>query len=85
MDKSLAEIELAINALTPRQREELCEWLDCRYPQAIDERLTVDLAAGRFDDRIAQALADHKKGKTTLLSWGWSQYCSVKIRLGFGR
>ena len=36
MDKSLAEIELAIDALTPRHREELCEWLDRRYPQAIE-------------------------------------------------
>jgi hypothetical protein len=56
------EIERAIDALTPQQMEELCVWIDQRHPQAIDAQLKADLDAGRIDDRINRALADHKAG-----------------------
>jgi hypothetical protein len=58
------EIERAIDALTPDQREELYAWVDKRYLQSGDMRLKAAIDAGRFDDRIARAVADHKAGKT---------------------
>jgi hypothetical protein len=61
---TLEEIERAIDALTPQQLEELCLWLDLRHPQAIDAQLKADLEAGRIDDRINRALADHRAGNT---------------------
>jgi hypothetical protein len=54
------EIERAIDALTPQQMEELYVWLDQRHPQPIDAQLKADLDAGRIDNRISRALADHK-------------------------
>jgi hypothetical protein len=61
---TVQEIERAIDALTPQQMEELYEWLDQRHPQAIDAQLKADLDAGRIDNRINRALADHKAGNT---------------------
>ena len=58
------EIERAIDALTPQQIEELYVWLDQRHPQPIDAQLKAAIDAGRFDDRIARAVADHKAGRT---------------------
>jgi hypothetical protein len=61
---TVQEIERAIDALTPNQREELYVWLDEYYLQSGDMRLKAAIDAGRFDDRIASALADHKAGRT---------------------
>jgi hypothetical protein len=61
---SIQDIERAIDALTPQQREELYVWLDQRHPQLIDAQLKADLDAGRIDDRINRALIDHKAGNT---------------------
>ncbi len=61
---TVKEIERAIEALTPQQMEELYVWLDRHHPQAIDAQLKADLDAGRIDDRIDRALADHKSGST---------------------
>jgi hypothetical protein len=62
--QSVQDIEQAIDALTPEQMDELFQWLDRHHPQPIDAQLKVDLDAGRLDNRIARALADHKAGKT---------------------
>jgi len=59
---TVQEIERAIDALTPQQMEELYVWLDQRHPQPIDAQLKADLDAGRIDNRISRALADHKAG-----------------------
>ena len=64
---SIPEIERAIDALTPQQINELYRWLDKRHPLPIDAQLKTDLDAGRIDDRINRALADHKAGNTQLL------------------
>jgi hypothetical protein len=64
---TVQEIERAIDALTPQQMEELYEWLDQRHPQPVDAQLKADLDAGRFDNRINRALADHTAGNTQLL------------------
>jgi hypothetical protein len=61
---TVQEIERAIDALTPQQMEELYVWLDQRHPQPIDAQLKADLDAGRIDNRINRALADHKAGNT---------------------
>ena len=66
MDR-VQEIERAIDALTPREVEELYVWLDQRHPQLIDTQLKADLDAGRIDDRIQRAMDDHKNGNTRAL------------------
>jgi len=67
MDSSLQDIERAIDALAPHQREELSLWLDRQYPQPIDEKLETDLHEGRLDELIDRALSDHKAGRTRSL------------------
>ena len=61
---TVQEIESAIDALPPEQREQLSQWFDERYPQQADARLMAGLEAGQFDDRIARAVADDKAGRT---------------------
>jgi len=61
---TVLEIERAIDALTPQQVEELSLWLDQHHPQPIDAQLKADLEAGRMDDRINRAVADHEAGMT---------------------
>lgn len=61
---TVQDIERAIDALTPGQREELYVWLDEHYLQSGDMQLKAVIDTGRFDDRIARALADHKAGRT---------------------
>jgi len=59
---SVLEIERAISALSLRELDELYTWMDQNCP--IDVQLKTDLDAGRIDDRIARAMADHKAGNT---------------------
>ena len=59
---SLLEIERAIGALSPNELDKLYTWMDRNCP--IDVQLKTDLDAGRIDDRIARALADHRAGNT---------------------
>ncbi|HZQ52030.1 MAG TPA: hypothetical protein VFB14_07525 [Bryobacteraceae bacterium] len=61
---TIQDIEHAIDALTPEQREELYLWLEEHYLQPSDIRLKAAIDAGRFDDQIARAIADHKAGRT---------------------
>ena len=60
---SIRDIEHAIDALTPKELEELYDWLDRRHPQPIDTRIATDLAAGRLDNAIRRALDDDKNGR----------------------
>jgi hypothetical protein len=64
---TVQKIERAIGTLSPRELEELYAWLNLHCPQPIDAQLQADLDAGRIDDRISRAIADHKAGKTQLL------------------
>jgi hypothetical protein len=59
---TVLEIERAISALSPNELDELYTWMDQNCP--IDVQLKTDLDAGRIDDRIARALADHRAGNT---------------------
>jgi hypothetical protein len=60
---TVQEIEHAIQALTPRELEELYSWLDQHCPQSIDARIQSDLTAGRLDKAINRALDDEKNGR----------------------
>lgn len=58
---TIHEIERAIGALSPKERDELWLWLEDNYnqrPQPIDTRMQADLAAGRLDNAIQQALEE---------------------------
>jgi hypothetical protein len=59
---TVLEIERAIRALSTAELDELYAWMDQNLP--IDAQLATDLEAGRIDDRIARALADHKAGNS---------------------
>jgi hypothetical protein len=61
---TVQEIERAIDALTPEQREELYIWLDQQYLHSPDIQLKAAIDAGRFDERISRGVADHKAGRT---------------------
>jgi hypothetical protein len=61
---TVQEIEQAIRTLMPSELEELYAWLDQHCPQPIDAQLNADLDAGRIDDRINRALADHEARNT---------------------
>ncbi len=61
---TVQEIERAIEALPPEQLEQLSVWFEERYSQTVDARLKADIEAGRFDERISRAIADHKAGRT---------------------
>ena len=61
---TVQEIERAKGALTPQEWEELRLWLDqYTQPQLIDTRIQADLAAGRLDKTVQQALEDEKRGR----------------------
>ena len=61
---SLDEIERAIDGLSAQELAELYAWLDERHPLPVDDQLKAEVDAGRFDDRIARAMADHRGGRT---------------------
>lgn len=63
---TIQDIERAISALAPQELDELWLWLEERYSQRtqpIDTRLQADLAAGRLDNAIQQALDDENNGR----------------------
>jgi hypothetical protein len=61
---NLRDIEKAIDQLALHDYEELLSWMDER-PQPIDLQLEADLDAGRLDELIDRAVADHQAGRTT--------------------
>jgi hypothetical protein len=62
--KKIQEIEEAIGTLTQQELEELRVWLD-QYagPQPLDVRMEADLASGRLDRAIEEALEDENHGR----------------------
>ena len=62
--KRVEEIERVIGTLTQEELEELRLWLD-EYagPRPIDRRIEGDLAAGRLDGAVQNALEDEKHGR----------------------
>ena len=65
---TVQDIERAITALTPHQREQLALWFEEHYPpQLIDTQLEADLHSGQMDARLARAAAHYEAGETELL------------------
>ncbi|HKN73701.1 MAG TPA: hypothetical protein VJW94_00890 [Candidatus Acidoferrum sp.] len=62
--KRVEEIERVIGTLTQEELEELRLWLD-EYagPRPIDSRIEGDLATGRLDGAVQNALEDEKRGR----------------------
>ena len=62
--KRVEEIERVIGTLTQEELEELRLWLD-EYagPRPLDRRIEADLAAGRLDGAVQNALDDEKRGR----------------------
>ena len=63
---TIQDIERAISALAPQELDELWLWLEEQYSRRtppIDSRMQADLAAGRLDNAIQQALDDENKGR----------------------
>jgi hypothetical protein len=62
---TVKDIETAILKLSPEECEDLRQWFDQYHsPQPIDLQLETDLEAGKLDERIRRAAADHKAGRT---------------------
>jgi hypothetical protein len=63
-ENKLIEIEQAIGELTQQELQELLAWLD-EYagPRPLDRRIEADLAAGRLDEAVEEALADERRGR----------------------
>jgi hypothetical protein len=61
---TLQDIEMAIERLTTEECADLRRWFE-QYtrPQPIDLQLEADLEAGKIDDRLRRAIADHKAGR----------------------
>ena len=57
------EIENRIRKLTPKELAELRAWFLEFDAQQWDEQIARDLAAGKLDALIAEAVADRKAGK----------------------
>jgi hypothetical protein len=65
MSKSkVEEIERVIGTLTQQELEELRLWLD-EYagPRPLDRRIAADVAAGRLDGAVEEALEDERQGR----------------------
>lgn len=60
---TIEEIERAIATLSPDELDRLYSWLDAYHPQPVDARIQSDLAAGRLDHAIQQALDDERSGR----------------------
>jgi len=60
---TVQEIERAIDKLSAGELQELYSWLEHHHPQPIDSRVESDLAAGRLDSAIFDALDDEKNGR----------------------
>lgn len=60
---TVKEIERAIQGLSRQEIEELYSWLEEHYPDPMEAKLKTDLAAGRLDAAIDQALDDENNGR----------------------
>ena len=60
----LDQIERAIGQLTSEERIELYARLDHAFPDEFEDRLILDVNAGRFDALIQGAIEDEKQGRT---------------------
>ena len=61
---SVEQIESAILSLPPEEFLRLTEWIAELNQRRWDEQLERDVAAGRLDELAAEAIAEHKAGRT---------------------
>lgn len=61
---SVEQIESAILRLPPEEFLRLTEWIAELNQRRWDEQLERDVAAGRLDELAAEAIAEHKAGRT---------------------
>jgi hypothetical protein len=63
----LEDIEKAITQLSPEDLARLRPWLEEFEGRILDERIERDARSGRLDELAAEALADHKAGRSRRL------------------
>ena len=61
---TVKDIEKAILQLPRAEFTELAAWFEELESQLWDEQIERDAKAGRFEPLIAEALAEHKAGRT---------------------
>ena len=64
---TLAEIERAIQRLSPEDLEKLRAWMEEFAANQWDRRIECDAAAGKLDGLATEALAEFRAGKATQL------------------
>lgn len=62
--RKIEEIERQIQALSAAEFSELRDWLLDRDWRQWDAQIESDLSAGKLDSLAAEALAEHKGGKS---------------------
>ena len=62
---TVQEIEQAIRALPPQELATLRDWFAAYDAEAWDRQLAEDVAAGRLDRFVQEALDDHERGRCT--------------------
>lgn len=61
----VAEIEKAIQKLTPQEIKAVADWLQEFREEMWDEQIAADAKAGKLDKFIAKAKAGYRAGKAT--------------------
>ena len=61
---TVAEIEKAIQRLTPKEIKAVADWLQEFREEMWDQQIQADAKAGKLDKLIAKAKAGHQAGKT---------------------
>ncbi len=61
----VAEIEKAIQALTPQEIKAVADWLQEFREEMWDQQIAADAKAGKLDKFIAKAKAGYRAGKAT--------------------
>jgi hypothetical protein len=64
----LEKIEQEIAALDPKDVRKHADWLDAYKAELWDRQIEADAKSGKLDHLAAQARADHRAGRTRLLS-----------------
>ena len=62
---TVAEIESAIQKLTPQEIKAVADWLQGLREEMWDEQIEADAKAGKLDKFIAKAKAGYRAGKAT--------------------
>jgi hypothetical protein len=58
-------LEEEIRKLSPNEWEQLRDWVFERDAEEWDRKIERDASSGRLDELFADALADHRAGKST--------------------